>query len=59
MRLSQTENQPEPIHQRQAQIPKFHRLRMLNARVKGRFTDFMTQKDLSLLRALDLPKDQA
>jgi Arc/MetJ family transcription regulator len=35
---------------------RLKRLEKLNARVRGRFRDFMTQADLKAMRAADMPK---
>jgi len=35
---------------------RLNRLERLNARVRGRFRDFMTQAELKALRASDVPK---
>lgn len=35
---------------------RLKRLEKLNARVRGRFRDFMTQADLNAMRSADLPK---
>jgi Arc/MetJ family transcription regulator len=35
---------------------RLQRLEKLNARVRGRFRDFMTQAELKAMRAADLPK---
>jgi Arc/MetJ family transcription regulator len=35
---------------------RLKRLERLNARVRGRFRDFMTQADLKAMRAADMPK---
>jgi Arc/MetJ family transcription regulator len=34
------------------------RLERLNARVRGRFREFMTQNDLKAMRASDIPKSR-
>jgi Arc/MetJ family transcription regulator len=35
---------------------RLKRLEKLNARVRGQFRDFMTQADLTAMRAADMPK---
>jgi Arc/MetJ family transcription regulator len=35
---------------------RLKRLEKLNARVRGQFRDFMTQTDLTAMRAADMPK---
>jgi Arc/MetJ family transcription regulator len=35
---------------------RLKRLEKLNARVRGRFRDFMTRADLKAMRAADMPK---
>jgi Arc/MetJ family transcription regulator len=37
---------------------RLKRLEKLNARVRGRFRDFMTPADLKAMRAADTPKDR-
>ena len=39
-----------------AQKKRLKRLEKLNARVRGQFRDFMTQADLTAMRAADMPK---
>jgi Arc/MetJ family transcription regulator len=36
---------------------RLQRLERLNARVRGRFRDFMTQAELKAMRAADMPKN--
>jgi hypothetical protein len=38
------------------QFNRLKRLKKLNARVRGRFRDFMTQADLKAMRAADMVK---
>ena len=38
------------------QFNRLKRLEKLNARVRGKFRDFMTQADLQTMRAADMPK---
>ena len=56
MKCTGTKTKREGVVSAAERLNHLDRLQKLNARVHGRFRDFMTQTDLKAMHASDIPK---
>ncbi len=56
MRFTGAKTKREAVVTAVERFNRLKRLEKLNARVRGQFRDFMTQADLTAMRAADMPK---
>ena len=56
MKLTGAKTKREAVVTAVERFNRLKRLEKLNARVRGRFRDFMTQADLRTMRAADMPR---